>query len=362
MTMALSASRGQSEQSVWLLGRRWDLALVLFSAILVPVPMIVHLITGLPNGAIDIIVAAIIGGPHMYATLTFSFMERRFLRAYPLYAFGAIAIPIFVFYLASVNLTLLLTGFMLWASVHVMHQVAFLADCYRVRSGEALLGTSRAIDYSVLFLCMYPFAIYRMVNDDFIMGNGQQLHSYFPAFLKGDLVIGLVTGGFIAALLVFVAKSVNEWRSGKLNVPKTLLISLAVFFGFMAPSFRNLDVAFQGMNVWHSVQYLAVIWYLNRMRKDRGEVTNPIVAWLSGRGRGFYFYLFNVVLTVMAGGLVLFLIGVVRLPQEQAYYSVILSFLLVHYYIDHGLFFRARAGAGETALWPAGSSSAAQTN
>ncbi|HUE76280.1 MAG TPA: hypothetical protein VMP10_05565, partial [Chloroflexota bacterium] len=99
----------------------------------------------------------------------------------------------------------------------------------------------------------------------------------------------------------------------------------------------------------------AVIWYLNRMRKDRGEVSNQIVAWLSGRGRGFYFYLFNMLLTVMAGGFVLFLIGVIRMPQEQAYYSVILSFLLVHYYIDHGLFFRVRAGAGETALWPAGS-------
>lgn len=356
MAAVASASvyRDSADSSMWLLGRRWDLSLILFSAFLMPVPLFFHHVVGVPTGMVDIAVAAIIGGPHMYSTLSYSFMERHFLKNYPVYAAGALAIPVLVFYMASVNLTLLLTGFMLWASIHVMHQVAFVADCYRVRAHESLRSVSRTIDYAVLFLAMYPHAAWRLANDNFVMGGDKRIHEYFPAFLKNDVTVVAVSAVFALALALFIAKSAAEWRSGTLNVPKTLLIGLAVFFGFIAPRFSNIDVAFEGMNVWHSVQYLALIWYLNRLREVRGEISNPVVGWLSGQGRGFYFYLFNVVLTALAGLSVLFLTRVVGLPNDQAYYSVILSFLLVHYYIDHGLFFRARAGAGETSLWPIG--------
>src|SRR3712207_8691521 len=51
-----------------------------------------------------------------------------------------------------------------------------------------------------------------------------------------------------------------------------LLIGLTIAIGFTLPLFPNLDVAFQGFNCWHSFQYLALIWFLNLMRKERGEL------------------------------------------------------------------------------------------
>lgn len=359
MAVAMASVGGVATVSPWLLGRGRDLTLIILSVALVPVPILLHTVLGLASSTIDVLVAGIIGGPHMYSTLTISFLERRFLVSYPVYAAGALAIPVLVFYLAATNLTLLLTFFMMWASLHVMHQVAFIADCYRVRGGEGLLTAGRGIDYFLLFICMYPFAAYRIVNDDFVMGGDKALHTYFPAFLKTPSLYLAVGAVFVMALTLFALKTYAEWRAGTLNLPKTLLIVAAVSSGFVIPMFANLDVAFEGMNVWHSVQYLGVVWYLNRMRRERGEMTSPIVSWLARDGRGAYFYLFNVLLTIGAGGLVLFLTGVIRLPQEQAYYSVILSFLLIHYYVDHGLFTRARAGAGQTSLWPADSAAAA---
>jgi hypothetical protein len=38
---------------------------------------------------------------------------------------------------------------------------------------------------------------------------------------------------------------------------------------FWTPAFPNLDTAFQGVNAWHSFQYLALTWYANRLREQR---------------------------------------------------------------------------------------------
>ena len=56
------------------------------------------------------------------------------------------------------------------------------------------------------------------------------------------------------------------------NVPKTILISVTVIATFITPFFHELDVAFQGLNTWHSFQYLGLTWYINRLRYDRNEL------------------------------------------------------------------------------------------
>src|SRR3712207_9420568 len=89
-----------------------------------------------------------------------------------------------------------------------------------------------------------------------------------------------------------------------------LLIGLTIAIGFTLPLFPNLDVAFQGFNMWHSFQYLALIWYLNLMRKERGEIDNHFVAEANGPDRPLRFYGLNLGLTLAAGLLVLVIHGV----------------------------------------------------
>jgi hypothetical protein len=114
-----------------------------------------------------------------------------------------------------------------------------------------------------------------------------------------------------------------------------LLIGLTIGIGFTLPLFPNIDVAFQGFNSWHSFQYLALIWYLNSMRKERGEIDNHFIAEMNGPDRPLHFYGVNVALTLLAGALVLVIHGAFGVALQTAYYIVILSTLLQHYYLDH---------------------------
>jgi hypothetical protein len=114
-----------------------------------------------------------------------------------------------------------------------------------------------------------------------------------------------------------------------------VLIGLTVVVGFTLPLFPNSDVAFQGFNVWHSLQYLALVWFLMAMRKERGEIDNRLVAEMNGPDRVWRFYGLALALTAAAAALVLVIAGTFGVPLQQAYYIVILSTLLQHYYLDH---------------------------
>jgi hypothetical protein len=162
---------------------------------------------------------------------------------------------------------------------------------------------------------------------------------------------------FIGFALAFVWKSVREYREGRLHFAKTLLIVVASVLFFLTPTLANLDVAFQGLNTWHSFQYLAIVLYLNRYRAARGMIGSPFVTKVSHRGVTLYamclgFTLLTALLYFgvlsLAVGAHLFetgnpfkmlLFGHVYSGQHFfAFYSVILSFLLIHYYFDHFIF------------------------
>jgi hypothetical protein len=116
---------------------------------------------------------------------------------------------------------------------------------------------------------------------------------------------------------------------------------------FFVPALGNLDTAFQGMNVWHSLQYLALTWMLNHLRQGRGELErSPLVKRLSTDGSARRYYLFNIGLTIADVGLAGILFVILRFVFQQpfdyafdrAYYIAVLSFLWIHYYHDHFLF------------------------
>src|SRR4029453_6570722 len=193
----------------------------------------------------------------------------------------------------------------------------------------------RIIDYGVVFTCLYPIASAANLNHDFQLG-GNQL--YVPNWADHGIIADLQVFAAFAAFGIFfvlwMGKNIREARQGMLNVPSVLLIGLTIVIGFTLPLFPNIDVAFQGFNTWHSFQYLALIWFLNSMRKERGEIDNHFVAEMNGPDRPLAFYGLNVALTLLAGACVL-AIHAFGVSLQTAYYIVILSTLLQHYYLDH---------------------------
>jgi hypothetical protein len=155
-----------------------------------------------------------------------------------------------------------------------------------------------------------------------------------------------------------VAKSILELRRGTAHVPKIIFITLTSIASFIVPTLGNLDTAFQGMNVWHSFQYLALTWYINRLRADRGALKQmPLVDRISADGKAKLYYGFNLALTagaVVVIGLVFLVLhfvvggdkwgaGQAGYALETSYYIGVLSFLWIHYYHDHFLFTQSEA-------------------
>jgi len=337
----------------WLVGPYYDLAFIIFSSALLLLPHLSHALVK-SNVFVDLLVTMLIGGPHLFATYTMTVMEPGFRERYPIYSRGAWLLPVLIVSLAIWNLTLLVTVFFFWASVHVIHQAAFIADAYRMKDPRGWTWTSRAIDYGLLMTCMYPIATAKLMNGEFVTGGR---HLLFPSFLKLAWIPGLIWAAFLFFLVGFLVKTVQELRTGRFHGPKTLHMTLATSLFFATPLLRNLDVAFQGLNVWHSFQYLAVVLYLNRLRGEQGLIGSEVVRRVSSRGWKLYGMCLG--FTVGAGvALLIVLAIVVRLgafatgtPMANpifgtiwsdqhyfAFYSVILSFLLVHYYFDHFIF------------------------
>jgi hypothetical protein len=326
---------GASTEGHWLRSRTWDLTFLILSAALVPIPLLMYHGLGVSQTAVNLIVAGLIGGPHLYSTFTYTFLEPNYRRRHKAFLLGSLVLPVLVTVLAFVNLQVLLTIFFTWASIHVLHQITYINDCYAAKRPLHRSLKGRIIDYGVVFTCLYPMATPQILNHDFQLG-GNQL--YVPGWADhgfiADLQIFAAFAAFGTFFVLWMGKNIREARQGQLNMPSVLLIGLTIIIGFTLPLFPNIDVAFQGFNTWHSFQYLALIWFLNAMRKERGEIDNHFIAERNGPDRPLQFYGLNVGLTLLAGAFVL-VIHAFGVNLQTAYYIVILSTLLQHYYLDH---------------------------
>lgn len=372
MTVGTPAlSREVTESRGWLHSRDWDLTFISLSVVLVTVPYLAYVgllelqpalnplaarlgttVDDLSRNIINAVVALAVGGPHMYATFTRTALDRDYVQKRKRMIWSSLIIPIGVITLAVLSLRVLLTLFFFWASIHVLHQIIYITELYYHKQKSSLGKFSRIADYAVVLTSLYPLAAVKMSMNDFTIGVNNI--SEVVGSILG--IVGLELGPWMVwaagtmfgvSLIMWLVKTAMEWRDGTLHVPKTLFIALTIIASFFVPALGNLDTAFQGMNVWHSLQYLALTWMLNNLRQRRGELDNsPFVKRMSEDGTARRYYLFNVALTigdvVLAGVFFLIMYGVFNttfdFAFDRAYYMAVLSFLLVHYYHDHHLF------------------------
>ncbi|XWX04960.1 hypothetical protein VZO05_05265 [Aggregatilineales bacterium SYSU G02658] len=361
--VSAEASAASSSKTLWLRDKRWDLLFITFSVIVVPLPYIVYLLgrdmfglqDDVSRNMVNAFVAIAVGGPHMMSTFLRTGLDNSFKQRYPMLIRSSVIIPIIVISLAFLNLTLLLTVFFFWASLHVLHQATFIMELYNhkehkiVRKGSAVSLQARLIDYGVMLTCLFPIAALKISQGTFEIGTND-LGRVIPAFFQQTWFFVAMSSVFAVALTAYIAKTVREYRQGILNWPKTAFIAFTCTVCFFAPALPNLDTAFQGLNTWHSFQYLAITFYIIKIRQQFGTLSTdaPLVNRFSARSkdaRGLY--LLSALLLVGSAiifGLVYTLAGVVRPNIEPlarfdtAYYTAILSFLWIHYYHDHFLF------------------------
>lgn len=361
------------KSGLWLRNKRWDLLFITLSVVVVPLPYVLYLL-GLRLGLeddfsrnlVNTFVAVAIGGPHMMSTFLRTGLDEGFKERYPTLIRSSIIIPIIVISLAFLNLNLMLTFFFFWASLHVLHQVTYIVELYNHKEAEfvrrnVLSPVSRLIDYAIVLTSLFPIAMWKISQGAFEIGQNDLGEAIPDLFQQPDnpWFFILVTAVFGVALVSYIGKSIYEYRRGLLNAPKFAFIALTVIVAFFTPLLPNLDTAFQGLNTWHSFQYLAITFYIIKIRQMVGGLDDdaPLVARFSRRTKDAKaLYAFSAMLLI--GSAVIFLLvyalaGIVRPGIDGgshfdiAYYTAILSFLWIHYYHDHFLFtdFEALDGA-----------------
>src|SRR5260221_4602266 len=276
---------------LWLRNRNWDTLFMTLSVLLVPMPYLFYLIgmslgleKDVARNGVNLVVALLVGGPHMYATFMRTALDDKFVKRYPMLIRSSVIIPIVVVSLAFLNLTLLLTIFFFWASIHVLHQVTYIVELYNHRQGKIAVGKSavsmwaRAVDYALILTCLFPIASLKISQGNFKIGTND-LTAVITGFFQQTWFFVAMTTVFLIALAAFAIKTYREWKGGYINWPKTVFIVITVAVACTMPAFDNLDTAFQGLNTWHSFQYLALTFYIIRLRQQVGDMqaSSPLV-------------------------------------------------------------------------------------
>jgi hypothetical protein len=338
-----AAAVPQRDSALWIHSKRFDLVFLTLSGALVFFPYLSYGLLqrlGLSEASSSLIVGLsvtlLVGGPHMYSTFLRTALEPRFRERYGVFAYlPLVLIPTLVVLGSMYAFILLLTGFFLWASIHVTHQAQFISETYRLRAGNRVHPLDRWLDGALILGALYTMAMYKFVEDRFALGDSVLL---FPAFLKHRGVAIAFTLGYAAFFLFYVGRALGEIRRGETSWPRLLFMTVTVATAFVVPIFDNLDVSFQGFNTWHSLQYLALTWFILGREADSGRMRSGLARGLAGPEKTRRFYFAMVGATVSAGVIYLVLWKGLRFPQDKSYYVVVLSFLLVHYFYDHILF------------------------
>ena len=333
----------RTEESLWIRSRRFDLLFLTLSGVLVFLPYLSYGFLqklGASDATASLIVGLtvtlLVGGPHMYSTYLRTALEPRFRSRYGILAYlPLLLIPALVILGALHAFLLLITAFFFWASLHVTQQAQWIAETYRRKATGRVSMVDRLLDGAVILGALYTMAMYKFVEGKFALGESTLL---FPDFLKHREIAVVFTVGFAALFLFYVFRTAAEIRRGEASVPRLLFMAFTVGLAFIIPIFDNLDVAFQGFNTWHSLQYLALTWFILSRNAERGAIESSLARKLAGTRRTGKFYAAMILATVMAGAIYLALWKGLGFPQDKSYYVVVLSFLLIHYFYDHFLF------------------------
>jgi hypothetical protein len=342
--MSSTTMAGPADDSaLWIRDRRFDLIFLTLSGCLVFFPYLSYGLLqklGVSEATSSLIVGLsvtlLVGGPHMYSTYLRTAFEPRFRKRWGLLAYlPLILIPTLVVIGSLYAFILLLTAFFLWASLHVTHQAQFISETYRMRAGGPVRALDRWLDGAVILGALYVMAMYKFVADKFALGDAVLL---FPNFLKYRWVAVAFTAGYAIFFLFYVVRTFGEIRRGETSWPRLLFMIMTVAMAFVVPIFDNLDMSFQGFNTWHSLQYLALTWFMLGREADSGRIGSGLARALAGRENTKKFYLSMIGATLSAGVIYLILWKGLHFPQDKSYYVVVLSFLLVHYFYDHIVF------------------------
>lgn len=236
-----------------------------------------------------------------------------------------------------------------WGIWHGMMQTYGFSRIYDAK-GSAAAAAARARADFALCLSWFIAAVllsplrFRSALDLYYESGGPVIPPVAVVAARNSLVVMLA-----AVTAFFLWRHWRDWRAGRAISPvkMTLLLSSIGFWWYCNNGVQNILVGIALFEVFHDVQYLAIVWIYNRTRVERDESIGGFMRFVfrrSGSLIGVY-----VGLVVAYGALGLVAQGVSSEWIKQSLIGVVTASALLHFYYD-GFIWKVRETQTRSAL------------
>ncbi len=273
----LASEHATRARSGWIISPRADLVWVMLPVVTGYLCLYAHVWLGVSSWLIWWFWSVAFNGPHFYATISRTYLDRHERRERRALLIGSLA------WLAvgpACILVSILTGSrglfpafwlmqLLWAYFHVVRQHYGFLVLYQRRHGEAA-GSSNRRDYWFFHVAMFGLVAALLLRhpdlrQDF--GVGWRYSSVETAIIDWSLpFMGVV------ATVYLLSEMARYARTRRLNVPKLLLLATYLPFHAVLLMYPTVSGSFDYLLVQaaftmpHNLQYMAIVWFYNRNR------------------------------------------------------------------------------------------------
>src|ERR1700730_16350826 len=237
---------------------------------------------------------------------------------------------------------------LVWGIWHGMMQTYGFCRIYDAKASAKAAARARA-DLALCFswflaaVLLSPMRL-RTLLDLYYESGGPIIPVSAVSALRGSVIValGLVT-------LVFLWRQWSDWRSerGVSPVKMTLLVSSIAFWWYCNNGVQNILVGVALFEVFHDVQYLAIVWIYNRARVERDQSIGGFMRFVfrrSGSLIGVY-----VGLVLAYGSIALTTSAVTAEWIRHGLIGVVTASALLHFYYD-GFIWKVREAQTRTML------------
>lgn len=271
----------------WVIGRNSDLTW-LIGGVLVGYGLLgAHMFLGVAAVTIYVLWILAVDGPHVFATLSRTYLDRRerVARARLLrwslcfFALGPASVGLSVTAGQRLPYDLFLTFCSLWAYWHVVRQHYGVMVLYKKKAGDVAPGANRTDSLFLYVGLIAPIISFAFNHPRSLAMMGMDAP---PAWARAVSVAAWSL--FAAALVALVAYQFNRLRRG-LTVNWTKLLFLAAAVSLSAVLFSppvaariQYEAVFPIVTSFHNVQYLAIVWFFHQNRRQRSAGAPGVVA------------------------------------------------------------------------------------
>src|ERR1043166_3673733 len=247
---------------------------------------------------------------------------------------------------------------MAWGIWHGMMQTYGFCRIYDAKASAKAASRAR-VDLALCFAWFSGAVIlspvrFRSLLELYYESGGPVLASAAVGAVRWGIVIAL---GLVTA--VFLWRQWSDWRAarGASPVKLTLLVSSIAFWWYCNNGVQNILVGIALFEVFHDVQYLAIVWIYNRTRVERDKSIHGFMRFVFRRSGSLIGVYVGLVLAYGAFGLTQSAVTVEWI--RHGLIGIVTASALLHFYYD-GFIWKVREtqtramlgidGAGTTAL------------